>query len=419
MNDKINIQDIVDVLAEKNSMTKKDADIFVRSMFDLIEDSLEKDRYIKVKGLGTFKLIDVDERESINVNTGERFRIEGHSKIVFTPDSSLKDIINKPFSHFETVILNEGVDLKDVKEENTPVENTPIKEGDSNNQVIQEESEDPVSTKEPIKEEVVNNDTTEVSQEIKDKIGSEENEEQTENIERLKSASPQSPQNHIQEPNEAEQENVQQPDSLKEDKENTDESTIEKTPFIKDETTTSKKVVDSKPATSSLNEHTLKAMKEEEKSSHKAIFIIIGVTVVLVGLIVWFALDMQNKQNTISTKPIVEQKVNPQLNKAKSDTLNIAGKDSAAIQVNGQAVNLDDMNPKTQNLNFRKKYVTDGTMDEHVMEKGESLSDVSKKYYGTTLLVRYICEYNKDIIKNPDVISDGITLKIPRLKPAQ
>lgn len=116
MNNKINIQEIVDALAERNGITKKDADTFIRSMFDLIEDALEKDRYIKVKGLGTFKLIEVDERESVNVNTGERFLIEGHSKISFIPDNSLKEIINKPFAHFETVIVNNGVDLESIED---------------------------------------------------------------------------------------------------------------------------------------------------------------------------------------------------------------------------------------------------------------------------------------------------------------
>ena len=105
MNEKLNIQDLIDTLAERHGMSKKNADSFVKEFFQLIEESLEKDKYVKIRGLGTFKLIDVGSRESVNVNTGERFEIQGHTKVSFTPEPALKDIINRPFSHFETVVL--------------------------------------------------------------------------------------------------------------------------------------------------------------------------------------------------------------------------------------------------------------------------------------------------------------------------
>ena len=104
MNEKLNIQDLIDLLAEKHGMSKKNADSFVKEFFQLIEEALEKDKYVKVKGLGAFKLIDVESRESVNVNTGERFEIQGHTKVSFTPEPALKDLINKPFSHFEKPI---------------------------------------------------------------------------------------------------------------------------------------------------------------------------------------------------------------------------------------------------------------------------------------------------------------------------
>ena len=98
MNEKLNIQDLIDLLAEKHGMSKKDADSFVKEFFLLVEESLEKDKYVKIKGLGTFKLIDVESRESVNVNTGERIEIQGHTKVTFTPEPSLKEVINRPFS---------------------------------------------------------------------------------------------------------------------------------------------------------------------------------------------------------------------------------------------------------------------------------------------------------------------------------
>ena len=117
MNEKITIQDLANVLANKHSMEKKDAEQFIKGMFELVEEALSTEKYVKVKGLGVFKLTDVESRESINVNTGERIEIQGHTKISFTPDNSIKELINKPFSHFETVILNEGVELEETNEE--------------------------------------------------------------------------------------------------------------------------------------------------------------------------------------------------------------------------------------------------------------------------------------------------------------
>lgn len=117
MSDKIAIQDIIDLLAEKHGMTKKDAETFVKGMFELIEEALATEKYVKVKGLGTFKLTEVESRASVNVNTGERIEIQGHTKISFTPDSTMKDLINKPFAHFETVILNKDTQLEDTETE--------------------------------------------------------------------------------------------------------------------------------------------------------------------------------------------------------------------------------------------------------------------------------------------------------------
>ena len=112
---KITIQDISKVLMERNGLNKKVAAAFVNAMFDVIQQALERDRIVKVKGLGTFKIIDVDDRESVNVNTGERVLIEGHNKITFTPDVLMKELVNKPFSQFETVVLKDGVDFDSVE----------------------------------------------------------------------------------------------------------------------------------------------------------------------------------------------------------------------------------------------------------------------------------------------------------------
>lgn len=113
MTEKVNIQDLINLLAGKHGIEKDVADIFVKDFFSLIEEGLRKDRYVKIKGFGTFKLVDVESRESIDVNTGERIQIQGHTKVSFTPDTAVRDTINKPFAHFETVVLSENVSFDD------------------------------------------------------------------------------------------------------------------------------------------------------------------------------------------------------------------------------------------------------------------------------------------------------------------
>lgn len=109
MDEKVTLQYLIEIFSKENRIAKDWGDSFVKAFFDLIREGLEKDRIVKIKGLGTFKIIDIEPRESVNVNTGERFQIEGHNKVSFTPDASLKEVVNQPFADFETVILNEGV----------------------------------------------------------------------------------------------------------------------------------------------------------------------------------------------------------------------------------------------------------------------------------------------------------------------
>ena len=111
---KISIAELSEILVDKHNLRNQDSELFVASFFEIIQKGLEKDKLVKIKGLGTFKIIDVEARESINVNTGERVLIEGHNKITFTPDASMKELVNKPFSQFDTVILNEGVEFDDM-----------------------------------------------------------------------------------------------------------------------------------------------------------------------------------------------------------------------------------------------------------------------------------------------------------------
>ena len=109
------LQLIADAVAKKHKITVKEAEKFVSSMFDVMNEGLKTYKLVKVKGLGTFKVQAVKPRESVNVNTGERVLIEGHDKVSFTPDTTMKELVNKPFALFETVVLNDGVDFADLE----------------------------------------------------------------------------------------------------------------------------------------------------------------------------------------------------------------------------------------------------------------------------------------------------------------
>ena len=119
---KLTIQEIAKILVEKNKLTPKEANQFVAMMFEIIQQQLSHDDQVKIKGLGTFKMIRVDPRESVSVRTGERVVIDSHAKVTFTPDATMKELVNKPFSQFETVILNEGVEFEDLTDDLTEEE---------------------------------------------------------------------------------------------------------------------------------------------------------------------------------------------------------------------------------------------------------------------------------------------------------
>ena len=152
---KLNIYDLCSVLTSKNGLDDKESHRFIKAIFDVIQEGLDEDKIVKVKGLGTFKIIEVDDRESINVNTGERVLIEGHSKLTFTPDSVMKEIVNKPFSQFETVILNEGVDFPEPVVEEPAVEDIIADEPAEDKEIIVEPQIDNKVAEQSVEEEPV------------------------------------------------------------------------------------------------------------------------------------------------------------------------------------------------------------------------------------------------------------------------
>lgn len=372
MNEKLNIQDLIDLLAEKHGMSKKNADSFVKEFFQLIEEALEKDKYVKIKGLGAFKLIDVESRESVNVNTGERFEIQGHTKVSFTPEPALKDIINKPFAHFETVVLNEG----------TVLEDTPVDSGS-------EEDEDTEQKVEDVVPEVVAGSTVEIP-EIAEKTDS-----------------------------------PVEPEPVEE-------------AVVPVETVASEEV----------NEERVEVIKTAgpAESSAMKYFIAIVALVVLpcAGTVAY--LYYPDWFDGLSAEPPVEETAgNEAGNEAGNTALmdSVGVKDSVAIAVKDTvskkqiaepvikqqeapvavkqpvAAATSASQPKKQK---KVEYVPDstnytiaGTQATYTIKPGETLTRVALRFYGTKALYPYIVKHNPDVIKKPDNVPAGTTIKIPKL----
>ena len=195
---KYSIQQLATILVKKNGLSNDDATKFVNAIFDIVKEGLETDKIVKIKGFGTFKIIDVDPRESVNVNTGERVLINGHQKITFTPDSVMKEMVNRPFAQFETVVLNDGVDFSDIDKQTNSNENNDKQEEvediqeETQEEEIQEEVQDIATeennykdNKDIIKEEVTAEETPETPESPDEEIVEEAVEEavEEENVE--------------------------------------------------------------------------------------------------------------------------------------------------------------------------------------------------------------------------------------------
>ena len=142
MSRKILPAELVEIITRNEGITKKKSEAFIRAFFEVIEEGLRTDSFVKIKGFGTFKLVNVSERESVNINTGERFQISGHTKVSFLPDTAFKDLINRPFSHFETILIPDST----TQEELDAISEAPTEETEEATEVVEAISESVATT---------------------------------------------------------------------------------------------------------------------------------------------------------------------------------------------------------------------------------------------------------------------------------
>lgn len=467
MNERLTIQDLTDLLAAKHSMTKKDAEAFVKEFFLLIEQALENEKTVKIKGLGTFKLIDVDSRESVNVNTGERFQIKGHTKVSFSPDANLRDTINKPFAHFETVVLNENTILED-----TPIEDTEEEEageeasaqtvlnemGDNSETTAIEENEgtDNLSEKEPIQEEQIASRPL-VEESIEELAITEESAIVQELTEQT---SPKEPEEIITETNieekveqledeEVPEEEVtideQQPASIEEEKEKiTAEKIIEQellkanlqpvTPIVPPAEKETIKPVQPKQISQPVSKKTAPV---KEKSPVPYLIAVIVVVLLLCGGVILFIyypdlFSSSSDKNALDMPPVTTQPVQPEAQLsdtiAHKDTTKIITPDVSKVATTTQPVAKKEeaipvkaepqtvtQQPATSAYLDSASYKITGTKTKYTIKEGETLTRVSLRFYGTKAMWPYIVKHNPKVIKNPNNVPYGTTIEIPEL----
>lgn len=379
MNERLTIQDLIDLLAEKHGMDRKDADGFVKEFFLLIEQALESDTYVKIKGLGTFRLVAVDSRESVNVNTGERFQIEGHTKVSFTPDALMRDTINKPFAHFETIVLNEKTILED----------TPIEEAEDDEAEEELQQEDIVS--QPIIEESVT-----VQPLVEESIS------------------------------ESVEESASQPIAIEE------EEIIVPVPEVKDKEVPvlAEKTDTETPEIKSVEK------SHKEKSPVPYLIAIIIIVLLLCGAALCYVYfpDMFLSSNKKDVIEMPAATAGPEKGTVILDT--ITRKDTVAEvvpeikkEVPAEVIPVPvkkELEPvKKEERKVAKTstpvdpdsvtYIITGTKTTYTVKEGETLTRVALHFYGTKALWPYIVKHNRDIIKNPDNVPYGTKLKIPEL----
>ena len=406
MNDKITIQELVEFISGNQSTSKKEIEAFAKEFFKLIEDALQTERYVKIKGFGTFKLIEVDSRESINVNTGERFEIQGHNKVTFTPDATLKEVVNKPFAHFESVVLNDGVFFEEepILDEETPfIEEEPIIEEEA--PIIEE--------KEPFIE------------------------EEPSPIPLLQEGGV--PSGGVVGSNTEEETPI------------TEEETPKPTGFIAESITNIENDLETNKRPESMIGNIKNTIVNDFKQDTQGMKYFFGIVIFIILLCIAAIVFLYHPtlltdlmpQPKAEEETTTEEVIQEAPTAMPADTVAIFTDSIATSTVVDSIAPVAEVEvpaaketvqevpvvkepiqekpvaketPAAQTYSAKESYHIVGTQSEHTIKRGETLRIISEKYFGTRELATYIIEHNKENIPNPNNVSVGTKIKIPKLE---
>ena len=441
---KFSLNTLGKLLADKSGLSQVEAELFIRKMFDVCNQGLDADKQVKIKWLGTFKVQATKDRESINVNTGERFTIEGRDKLTFTPDNILKEIVNKPFAQFETVVVNDGVDFDEIDEKfgEEQTEDAPA-------QVIDFLDEEKTATPNP--EVVVNGSEKEKEKEAEDELAKQIAIEQAK-LERLKQAQLEQEriQKEKQEQERLEQEKLEQ-ERLEQERQEQERQEQEKLELAQQQQAL-KAVVE--PAVPASDESEEEEEEEESSNSHHIViprYLVVAVCLIVVALIGgmgWFAfnygqmtaqrdhLAMQLNQyhqapaKKVPAKPVAaplsqEQKLRQ---KAMEDSIRMA-KTAEAVKLaeksDEESANAEKAKDKAEEKAASKiassQYDKDarvrtgayriiGVAQTVTVGAGQTLEQISTRYLGSGM------ECYVEALNGKNTVKAGQKIKIPKLE---
>lgn len=435
MSERLILQDLVDLLANEKNLTKKDAEAFLRELLSLIAETIETADSVKIKDFGTFKLVKVNSRKSVDVNTGAEIEIPAHYKLSFSPDKILKDKVNTPFAHFESVVLEEGVSFEDTREsvfindDNNKVESvlsdeipdsTEIDESDDsvdeNASVVKSIVESGMLNKlaekqeqntDNIKDEIVEpaketNNKTIVTEEHLDVTAT--NQDAVQKI------------NTITENNKDKiADNIVESDIQPEVKKTNIKLTIDDSFISKPdpEPETVQEPIESsitKPVIEDKTEENGVVWTKEDKSGRRNLIIgIIAVAVIVLAILAWrFQSDISGLFDHGNKRPALDLTTNTQ--------------QDDVIPVVADTLKKDDkteINPEIENGNESDSVKTsiDSSANDKplkvIIGRGETMRSLGEKYFGLRPFWVYIYEENKDKIQNPNNVPHGIEIVIP------
>lgn len=414
MNERLSLQDLIDLLAKKQEITKKEAEVFLRELIAVISETIESNESVKIKDFGTFKLVKVNARKSVDVNTGEAIEIAAHYKLSFTPDKLLKEAINRPFAHFESVVLEEGVSFDNIeKDETVNIEEADEEEDVSVDEETNEASPTPTADPQQVENEdftpeLVSEDTTIIETE---NTSPNTEEEQLEEINNREEEARQSDNEAIAP---SETENIPEPI--------TDEVSEKRILEYKQRIEEAKLAAKEKDLEyEKLVKETRQAAKRRKKFVSLGFFIFLIIAAFLIG-----GLYFQEIARFLTEGPtgngntaIVADKQN--IDEQKTDTLAVSSdsitkakeQDSIAIVTEKTLPSENSIKPQTQKTEQPTATKGNTPLAIITIEPGNTLRNISLKYYGHKSFCVYIYEENRDKIKNINSIPLGTKLTIP------
>ena len=384
------LKDISDIFAKKSKLPQKKAEAFTKTFFKTIIDGLEQDSLTKVKNFGTFKIVAVSDRQSVDVNTGKPVLISGHNKVTFTPDEKFKSIVNRPFSQYETIILNDETDTEEIERVATPelpepvakediVSATPLKqEAQASSEEVSQVSEK--TTKPAVAAGIMQTkvEPTETAEETKTELP-QELEQEKQKISKAKSSSPEHISNSVSAVADLNRRQANR------------------------ETEVTEEIEISAPTNSEDG--------SSNKSKWRIAVIVLGL-LLLAALIFLFVKPGSEAPSTAATTTAMtdstEQTQNDSLAKSAAQAEEA---DGVTIGENGEKLQIFDTQDRKDIV---KNFEAVGTLDEYELKSGDYVEHIATKRYGNPFFVKYIYDYNN--LKQYSHVSTGTVLKLPKLR---